>query len=94
MRTFISAMLIVSCLAGAITAQDQSNVQSGSEKGYTIEEPGTITFKVGLKIKGKVAKPQVVIFLPKEETVQRDMSFRRSFTKNIMEPLPFVPVMD
>ena len=94
MRAVLSVLLVLSCMANTIRAQKQSDVQSGSEKGYTIEEPGTITFKVGLKIKGKVAKPQVVIFLPKEETIQRDMSFERSFTDNIMESLPFVPIMD
>lgn len=66
--------------------------QSGPESGYRIDEPGTITFTVGVKIKGKVEKPQVVIFLPKEKPYYRDISFAHSFSEDLVKPLPFSPV--
>jgi len=61
-------------------------------QGYRIDQPGTITFTVGVQIKGKVEKPQVVIFLPKERSLYREVTFVRSFNKEIMQPLPFTPV--
>ena len=60
-------------------------------QGYRIERPGTITFTVGVKIKGKVEKPQVMIFLPKEKPVYKEITLTRSFYSDIMEPLPFDP---
>jgi hypothetical protein len=60
-------------------------------QGYRIEKPGTITFTVGVKIKGKVEKPQVLIFLPKEKPVYKEITLTRSFFSDIMEPLPFDP---
>jgi hypothetical protein len=59
--------------------------------GYRIDEPGTITFTVGVKIKGKVEKPQVMIFLSKEKTIYRNIDLNQSFLNDIMEKLPFVP---
>jgi hypothetical protein len=58
------------------------------DQGYRIDKPGTITFTVGVKIKGKVEKPQVMIFLPKEKPFYRDISITHSFYSDIMEPLP------
>ena len=62
------------------------------EQGYRIDQPGTITFTVGVKISGKVEKPQVMIFLPKEKTQYRDQVLSRSFIGEISQPLPFSPV--
>ena len=62
---------------------------SQEEQGYRIDQPGTITFTVGVKISGKVEKPQVIIFLPKEKTLYRNETFDRSFKKELAEPLPF-----
>ncbi|MBD3344843.1 MAG: hypothetical protein GF401_07250 [Chitinivibrionales bacterium] len=70
----------------------QEEERSRSETGYRIDAPGTITFTVGVKIKGKVEKPQVVIFLPKEKPHYREVDFERSFKKELMESLPFEPV--
>jgi hypothetical protein len=59
---------------------------------YRIDKPGTITFTVGVKIKGKVEKPQVMIFLPKEKPFYQKATFSYSFIDDIMKPLPFAPV--
>jgi hypothetical protein len=61
---------------------------------YRIEKPGTITFTVGIKIKGKVEKPQVMIFLPKEKPVYKEHMLNRSFEKELSEPLDFSPVTE
>jgi hypothetical protein len=61
------------------------------DQGYRIDKPGTITFTVGVKIKGKVEKPQVVIFLPKEKPYYRETVITHSFINDIMEPLPLKP---
>jgi hypothetical protein len=60
---------------------------------YRIEKPGTITFTVGAKIKGKVEKPQVVIFLPKDRTHYQEITLERNFREDLLEPLPFVPLV-
>ena len=57
------------------------------------DQPGTITFTVGVKISGKVEKPQVVIFLPKEKTLYREETFNRSFSEELSQPLPFTPII-
>jgi hypothetical protein len=44
-----------------------------------------------VKIKGKVEKPQVVIFLPKEKPVYREVVMKHSFYEELMEPLPLRP---
>ena len=64
-----------------------------AEQGYRIDQPGTITFTVGVKISGKVEKPQVMIFLPKEKTLYREEKFSRSFADELSQPLPFTPVI-
>jgi hypothetical protein len=47
-----------------------------------------------VKISGKVEKPQVMIFLPKEKTLYREESFNRSFIGELSQPLPFIPVAE
>lgn len=61
---------------------------------YTIDQPGTITFTVGVKIKGKVEKPQVIIFLPKEKTLYKEHILDYSFSDELSEQLPFIPVFE
>jgi len=67
---------------------------STDQAGYRIEQPGTITFTVGMVIKGKIEKPQVMIFLPKEKTYFRTQKFTHSFTDDLEEPLPFTPILE
>lgn len=64
------------------------------QEQYHIEQPGTITFTVGVKIRGKVEKPQVIIFLPKEKTLYRDEQLNHSFTEDLADPLPFTPITE
>jgi hypothetical protein len=85
-KYFICALLIVRCIASG-----EDNTKK-DDQGYHIDKPGTITFTVGVKIKGKVEKPQVVIFMPKEKPYYRDSAITYSFIANIMEPLPLKPV--
>ena len=72
----------------------QENGSNKENQEYHIEKPGTITFTVGVKISGKVEKPQVMIFLPKEKPIYKDNSFDRSFSAEINEPLPFTPLVE
>jgi hypothetical protein len=74
----------------AETASTGAAAPSGA--AYRIDKPGTITFTVGVKIKGKVEKPQVMIFLPKEKPFYQKATFSYSFVDDIMKPLPFAPV--
>ena len=60
---------------------------------YRIEKPWTITFTVGANIKGKVEKPQVVIFLPKDRTHYQEITLERNFREDLLEPLPFVSLV-
>jgi hypothetical protein len=80
---FAHAVPLDSSVVERATAPDQG--------GYKIEKPGTITFTVGVTIKGKVEKPQVVIFLPKEKSQYEPMNFERSFATDIMNPAPLNP---
>ena len=61
---------------------------------FRIDQPGTITFKVGVTIKGKIEKPQVMIFLPKEKSYYKKINFTHSFKNDLLEPLPFVPLQE
>ena len=79
---------------GQTKVSDRKTVDSDQSDGYRIDQPGTITFTVGVKIKGKVEKPQVVIFLPKEKPLYRKLQFDRSFKEDLMDPLPFTPVVE
>ena len=87
-------LLVMSVIS--LYAADSTEVKKETEAktGYRIEQPGTITFTVGVKIKGKVEKPQVVIFLPKEKSQFRTMDFSYSFKNDIAKPLPFEPVIE
>jgi hypothetical protein len=96
-KVFTYALIVLCgyCISSyaALPETKKDTTQAQSEKSsYTIEKPGTITFTVGVKIKGKVEKPQVVIFLPKEKPVYNKTTFSCSFKDDIMEPLPFTPV--
>jgi hypothetical protein len=85
-------MLCIVCGIFVLHAQGPAPENtSKEEQGYHIDKPGTITFTVGVKIKGKVEKPQVVIFLPKEKPVYREVTITHSFHDDLMEPLPLRP---
>ena len=98
MNSCIKLIIMVLTMAVMCIFADDSTAVDNNEKapntGYRIDVPGTITFTVGVKIKGKVEKPQVVIFLPKEKSYYRDLSFSYSFEKEISKPLPFVPIIE
>jgi hypothetical protein len=64
------------------------------QPAFRIDQPGTITFTVGMVIKGKIEKPQVIIFLPKEKTYFRELTFTHSFAEDIARPLPFSPILE
>jgi hypothetical protein len=84
----VSIIVIFSAAYSEDPAVDNSAKEG---QGYRIEKPGTITFTVGFKIKGKVEKPQVMIFLPKEKPVYKEITLTHSFYDEIMEALPFDP---
>jgi hypothetical protein len=89
LRRASSFLFCVVC--AVLVLQTQVSGQDNAPKddqGYRIDKPGTITFTVGVKIKGKVEKPQVMIFLPKEKPFYRDVPITHSFYSDIMEPLP------
>jgi hypothetical protein len=92
MKNITALPVSIIVMAFAVFAQEPTADNSAKEgQGYRIEKPGTITFTVGVKIKGKVEKPQVVIFLPKEKPVYKEITLTRSFYDDIMEALPFEP---
>ena len=93
---FISWFDLNFLLRGFISAAEEKkeNAQADVEQDYRIDQPGTITFTVGVKIKGKIEKPQVMIFLPKEKTLYRDVSFKRTFSEDLADPLPFTPILE
>jgi hypothetical protein len=74
--------------------QQFDSTSTQPHQDYAIEQPGTITFTVGVKIKGKVEKPQVIIFLPKEKTLYRKHILDHSFSEELWESLPFIPVLE
>ncbi len=85
---------IVFIICTSVAGDSTSQVDNSKDVGYRIEQPGTITFTVGIKIMGKVKKPQVVIFLPKEKPTYREMEFSYSFKKDLSKPLPFIPIIE
>ena len=87
----IAIAACVACYAIASLAQGPADSSGKEGQGYRIDKPGTITFTVGVKIKGKVEKPQVMIFLPKEKPVYKEVTITHSFYEDIMEPLPLLP---
>jgi hypothetical protein len=92
-------MVFLLSLAFQVWAEQENSDTAGVEnpdstvQEYRIEKPGTITFTVGAKIKGKVEKPQVVIFLPKDRTHYQEITLERNFREDLLEPLPFVPLV-
>lgn len=91
-RTMIP--LIIICTTAYPTGTATSEGKTATEETYRIDQPGTITFTVGVKISGKVEKPQVMIFLPKEKTLYREETLKRSFADEIEQPLPFTPILE
>jgi hypothetical protein len=96
-----STIICLLCMAGlsmaagpgaAAGARKDSTENAAGGAAYRIDKPGTITFTVGVKIKGKVEKPQVMIFLPKERPYYSKATFAYSFMDDIMKPLPFTPI--
>jgi hypothetical protein len=88
-RTLLAGLGIV---IAAWAQQDEEAGPVAEGKGYRIDQPGTITFTTGVKIKGKVEKPQVMILLPKEKSTYRDMTLSHSFKDDVAKPLPFTPL--
>lgn len=94
-RTYIRISIVIFTLNTCGTGQvQQPDNQVNKESEYRIEKPGTITFTVGVKIVGKVEKPQVMIFLPKEKSIYKTNDLTRSFSSELKEPLPFSPLLD
>ena len=95
LRIFYFFFIIVLFSTKILFANTPNEINTSKEAvEYRIDQPGTITFTVGLVIKGKVEKPQVVIFLPKEKTYYRDIEFDFSFDKDVSTPLPFIPIIE
>ncbi|MBN1128639.1 MAG: hypothetical protein JXA71_06615 [Chitinispirillaceae bacterium] len=91
------ALTLCSCPLWAVPPEAGKKAAAAdtvAQAGYRIDQPGTITFTVGMVIKGKVEKPQVMIFLPKEKTYFRQRSFTHSFRDALGEPLPFSPQVE
>ncbi len=79
-----SLAVLISAFVVSASAPQSSSTDTA---GYRMDSPGTITFTTGLKIHGKVEKPQVMIFLPKEKSYFRDMDFDKSYVPDITKPL-------
>lgn len=93
-----TVVIMVLSLTFSVWAEENKDTlemenQDSTVKEYRIEKPGTITFTVGATIKGKVEKPQVMIFLPKERVHYKEITLERSFGQDLLEPLPFVPMV-
>ena len=93
-RRYTVLIIVVTVLLCGILHLGVAQEKSTENDGYRIDQPGTITFTVGVKISGKVEKPQVMIFLPKEKTLFREEVLTRSFLKELSEPLPFSPIIE
>ena len=85
-------LLLGLCASFAMAQDPETTTKTDEDIEYEVEQLGTITFTVGVKIKGKLEKPQVVIFLPKGKSQFRKMDFSYSFKKDIYKPLPLNPV--
>ncbi len=96
MQTLRYSLFLLFLHTVVVFATDSTQVDESMSKetNYRIEQPGTITFTVGIKIKGKVAKPQVMIFLPKEKSLYRDLDFSYSFKKDLGKSIPFEPIIE
>lgn len=86
-KIIISIVITFSLITSAPTEQNE-------QSEYVIDQPGTITFTSGVKIKGKVEKPQVVIFMTKERSYTRGMEFDYSFKGDIMKPIELTPLIE
>ena len=99
-NTFSTGLLILFiCLLLHAGSEATQNLPAApkdtvAQQGYRIVQPGTITFTVGMVIKGKVEKPQVMIFLPKEKSYFREQEFSHSFREELSTPLPFFPLLE
>jgi hypothetical protein len=93
-QTYIHISIIIFALHTFVISQVQQPDKENKESEYRIEKPGTITFTVGVKIIGKVEKPQVMIFLPKEKSIYKTNDLTRSFSSELNEPLPFTPLLE
>jgi hypothetical protein len=92
LQAIVRVLLCILCGIFGLQAEGPTQGKAPpEEQGYRIDKPGTITFTVGVKIKGKVEKPQVVIFLPKEKPVYRNDTLTHSFLSDLMQPLPMNP---
>lgn len=89
----ISAFVFAPVLAQKARSSAIKDSTAQTAQDYLIEQPGTITFTVGVKITGKVEKPQVIIFLPKEKTLYLKPGLNRSFSEELAEPLSWTPVI-
>jgi hypothetical protein len=76
------------------SATDSKQPMASIESEFSVEQPGSITFKTGVVIVGNVEKPQVMIFLPKEKSYYRQVRLSRSFEKDAAEPMLFEPVVE
>ncbi len=91
---FAALFHVIALIAPAVSATADTSADSTARQGYRIDQPGTITFTVGVKISGKVEKPQVMILLPKEKSLYREEVLTRSFEEELSQPLPFKPVSE
>lgn len=82
----LGATLFFAALRPTFATTDDPNAAQ-----FRIEEPGTITFTTGVKIVGKVEKPEVVIFLPKEKSYLRELPLDHSFKSDLLKPLQSTP---
>ncbi len=91
LKIFSKVSLSLLLILGILLAQ---SADSTDQSNYRIEKPGTITFTVSTKIKGKVDKPQVMIFLPKERSYFRELDLTKSFKEEIKQSMPLVPLAE
>jgi len=85
-------VVLLAFLFSPHSAGAQSMPSDSTESGqYSVDAPGTITFTSGSKIEGKVEKPQVIIFLPKQDPVFESNSFEKDYTEDLQRPLTFNP---
>jgi len=84
--------LILSALSAGAQTPESTGATAEPAPQYRVDQPGTITFTVGVRIEGKVERPQVVIFLPKEKPYYREVTFSHSFVEEIDQPLPLRPL--
>lgn len=94
MKRLNATMMVLFCAAAILLGADDAQEAASAKSDYVVDKPGTITFTHGLVIVGKVEKPQVMIFLPKEKSYYREIEFRRSFSDEMAQPLPFAPVIE